>query len=1168
MEMSIELHAKRRKLLNNHLINRFLYCLIIISLLQINSESKKSKRYLYNYDSEIRITFQKPGSNRFLSENYNGVFPSEIRTSGATTCNETSRLCDIVSKGKTITLIFNEPIQSTNNMFKGITNYIDEIDMSNFDSSKLVSMEYMFHGCQYLKNVNFGNMDTSLVQNMKGLFFQCFHRLESIDVSNFNTSLVTSMSLMFGCCHVLKSIKFSKLFNTSKVTSMQSMFYHGYKIISLDFSSFNTSLVTDMSNMFFECHSIKFLNLSNFNTSKVTTIKQMFYNCISLQYLDIKIFTFDNNPNKADAFKGVSSDIWYCIEDTASGIYLFNSDKYIICSETCYNEVNKKKDEVNNECVEICHNNTYDYNNFCYAECPNGTHIKKNTINICEEDECILDNKTLCIENTPKGYYFDTNDSYYKKCHENCINCYGEGNLYNNNCSECKPGLRFINDFDGIYNCYEPCPFYYYFDELNNYICTEDNKCPKKYNKMIFPKKKCIDECMNDFTYKYEFNEIYCFDKCPIGTINNDKNDICSIDINNNISQFNLTDPKDILTLLIQKSIKDGTYDYIINYIIENGVDYLQSLDYIYYQITTTDNQKNNNQTNLSIINLEDCENTLKVIYNINMSIPLIIFKIDYFIPGLLIPIVEYELYHPLNKSKLDMSYCNNTINISLPVSNAESDKDKHNPKSKYYTDKCYSYTTDDGTDIPIYDRKKEYIDNNLSLCEYNCYYINYETNNKHAECDCEMKGNIELYSDLMNKGYLLSNDFNISEDDLSYINIFECSNNLFTVNGLIKNISSYVLLFSFFFFILSSMMFMKCGYNFLIAEINKIINNKIEYQNQLTTKNNIFKGKVNDRFKNKNGKRFKGKNNPPRKSKKNIFSEEVNNNQNKSSKVNIKNNNNQLSLNVMNENATNKNNKIKTSTNLNKTTKSQLTTRQSINVKNKINKNNFKDCELNSFNYYDALLYDKRTFCQYYISLLKEKQHILFAFCSNNDYTSRIIKIDIFILSIDISYSINFVFFNHEKTIHKVYEDRGKYDLKYFLPFIAISFAITNIIIIIIKLIFLSDSNVLEIKKQVYCYAASKISYKVKRNIKIKYFIFFMLSPIFLAFFWFTLSTFGALYNNTQVLVFLNALISFGMSLIYPIFYNILPCIFRTLSLSSKESEIMYKFGKFLQHL
>ena len=47
----------------------------------------------------------------------------------------------------------------------------------------------------------------------------------------------------------------------------------------------------------------------------------------------------------------------------------------------------------------------------------------------------------------------------------------------------------------------------------------------------------------------------------------------------------------------------------------------------------------------------------------------MIIFKVDYFKEGLLIPIIGYEIYHPLNNSLLDLNYCSNeTTNISIPV--------------------------------------------------------------------------------------------------------------------------------------------------------------------------------------------------------------------------------------------------------------------------------------------------------------------------------------------------------------------------------------------------------------------------------------------------------------------------------------------------------------------
>ena len=38
--------------------------------------------------------------------------------------------------------------------------------------------------------------------------------------------------------------------------------------------------------------------------------------------------------------------------------------------------------------------------------------------------------------------------------------------------------------------------------------------------KIIFDKKECIDDCKNEFYYKYEYLN-NCFAECPNGTINN-----------------------------------------------------------------------------------------------------------------------------------------------------------------------------------------------------------------------------------------------------------------------------------------------------------------------------------------------------------------------------------------------------------------------------------------------------------------------------------------------------------------------------------------------------------------------------------------------------------------------------------------------------------------------
>ena len=171
--------------------------------------------------------------------------------------------------------------------------------------------------------------------------------------------------------------------------------------------------------------------------------------------------------------------------------------------------------------------------------------------------------------------------------------------------------------------------------------------------------------------------------------------------------------------------------------------------------------------------------------------------------------------------------------------------------------------------------------------------------------------------------------------------------------------------------------------------------------------------------------------------------------------------------------------------------------------------------------------------------------------------------------LSFSIHYAINFAFFDDDM-LHKIYETGGLYDFIYFIPKITISFAASYAITNIIKYIFLSERNIYEIRIQPTYSSAYDISLKERRNLVIKCTIFFILGIIFLVFFWMLLSSFGAVYQNTQMFIFKNALISFSMSLCFPFIIIIFPSIFRIYSLNSKEknNECMFKLSKFLQIL
>ena len=66
---------------------------------------------------------------------------------------------------------------------------------------------------------------------------------------------------------------------------------------------------------------------------------------------------------------------------------------------------------------------------------------------------------------------------------------------------------------------------------------------------------------------------------------------------------------------------------------------------------------------------------------------------------------------------------------------------------------------------------------------------------------------------------------------------------------------------------------------------------------------------------------------------------------------------------------------------------------------KNKIKKINsliykFNNDELNSLKYEDAIEFDKRAYFEYYMSLIRQKQLIIFSFFNKNDYNLFSIKL------------------------------------------------------------------------------------------------------------------------------------------------------------------------------
>ena len=111
---------------------------------------------------------------------------------------------------------------------------IVELDLSNFDTSQVTDMQFMFSGTS-LTSLNLSNFDTSKVMKMSNMFFN-MRNLTSLNLTNFNTSKVTDMEDMFSLSNdyasddKLEKIYANNDFDISKLTAFSNMFRNRKKL--------------------------------------------------------------------------------------------------------------------------------------------------------------------------------------------------------------------------------------------------------------------------------------------------------------------------------------------------------------------------------------------------------------------------------------------------------------------------------------------------------------------------------------------------------------------------------------------------------------------------------------------------------------------------------------------------------------------------------------------------------------------------------------------------------------------------------------------------------------------------------------------------------------------------------------------------------------------------
>ena len=539
-----------------------------------------------------------------------------------------------------------------------------------------------------------------------------------------------------------------------------------------------------------------------------------------------------------------------------------------------------------------------------------------------------------------------------------------------------------------------------------------------------------------------------------------------------------------------------------------------------------------------SAINLTECQNILKKKYQLPEEEDLIVIKSDtleilnmteYF--GIE---TDYQLFSISLGAFLPLSSCKEAgtiVEVSNPFTGTDllinqfqsktasvvsNGYDVFNADSPFYNDVCTPYTNENGNDVLLDARRKDYYNENINICEKGCSFIGYNTKSMTYTCRCNTKAipgeeageyQGEIVERTMPKNFkdLISKRSNIA--------VFKCASNVFSAEGQKNNFGSYILLASFAAFI-GVLVF------HFVKEKGKAMD--LAYR-ELGHLANPPKGEKKDEKKEEKKKEEKKKEEKKKEEKKKIKK------------------------------------KVKVAPEGGKMPGSKVPISRNPDIDNQEKDVVYSTYDFLFLPYDEVISKDTVSYLMTYWNYLKFKQIIIFTFFTQTKGIIRSTKIALFILFIAFYMAFTALFFN-DSIMRALYIYKGNASAAVHIPNIVLSSICSFIAGIIVRFVCLNERDISKVMSEKHPEERKEMAKKVKKSSNLKLIILYAVSGVLILLCWYYVSAFCAIFKNSQKNYLINFFICFIVCNLWPFVTSWIPTIMRRIALDKTSDKCLYK--------